>query len=106
MAQARLVNLPVSRQRAERARRERVHFRLSRGEAKALAELVRRHGEKLDELGASGDSANAWFVATVKRLAKEAGVEIVEPDEERAESPAQRKTAAKPTRKRASTGAG
>jgi hypothetical protein len=77
-----------------------VQFRLSVGEEKALAELVRQHGEKLDELGASGDSANAWFVATVKRLAKEAGIEIVEPDEARPASPAQRKVPAKRPRKR------
>lgn len=90
----------MSRQRAARARTERVHFRISPGEAQALAELVRRHGEKLDELGASGDSANAWFVATVKRLAKEAGVEIVEPGAEQSEAPAQRKATAKRPRKR------
>lgn len=106
MTPARLRNGSVSRQRAARPRTERVQFRLSAGEANALAELVRRHGEKLDELGASGDSANAWFVATVKRLAKEAGVEIVEPDEERSSAPAQRKAPAKRPRKRSATVAG
>jgi hypothetical protein len=56
-----------------------VHFRLTRGEERALAELVDIHAQKLAEMGVNSGSANAWFTAIMRRECAKAGIEIVEP---------------------------
>jgi hypothetical protein len=55
------------------------HARLTAGEGRAVDAMIARHGEELAKLGATGGgNAAAWFRATVRRLAAEQGIAIVE----------------------------
>src|SRR5262245_47271428 len=76
------------------AKDEQVNFRVSAGEKAAIEALVRRRHEEQGDDGASG-----WFRWIVRREARAAGIEIVEPGEGGAPTSAAPEPAKKPTPK-------